>query len=151
CEWMNDTVDDQDPQLKSRLGQLGYDLMFQLLGELSKGSGSFIIEGCINPETSGQRILSLIEKSSHEIVEIIVFAEKEILLSRYAKRANSKDRHEAHGNESKRIEELSNHLDTVIYRPLRIGSHVFEINNGEHAHKTHEVALKLLQENGLLA
>lgn len=149
CEWMSDSMDNSSSSLDKELTHIGYDLMFKLLGEFSKGSGSFIIEGCINPDSSGERILNLIKNSPQDLVEIFVYADQDILVNRYLDRSTSAERHKAHGNESKRGDELRTHLNQVIYRPINIGKYGIKIDNSANPTSTFDKALTFLTRHKL--
>ncbi|MCO4780872.1 MAG: AAA family ATPase [Candidatus Cloacimonetes bacterium] len=149
CEWMNDFLNNPDSKTAQELTHIGYDLMFKLLGELSKGLGSFIIEGCINPDSSSERILKLIKDSPQDLVEIFVSADQDTLINRYLNRSKSIKRHNAHGAESKRGEELRQHLNQCIYRPLEISPYSIKIDNSIDPSSTIEIALNFLKQNKL--
>jgi hypothetical protein len=145
-EWLCDSVDDPDSSLASALCHVGYDMMFKVAGELSKGKGSFLLEGCINPVSGGKRLLQTINTDNQDIIEIFITARDEILLERYYNRAGSKNRHEAHGEEKSRVEELRNHLKTCIYKPLNVGRHLLEIDSSEFPDKNLDLTLEFLRK-----
>ena len=130
-EWLSDVDTSNNKKIQSFCSHAGYELVFNLASELSKGKGSFIVEGCFNPDLAPIRMKELIGNSNHTIVEIFLTAENNILVERYLNRAGSSERHSAHGAESSRGEELAKHLEEVTYRPMRIGSKLIEIDNSD--------------------
>ena len=128
-EWMSKVDDANNQKIMSFCAHAGYKLMFDLAGELSKGAGGFIIEGCMNPKGAALQMKDKLAGTKHEIVEVFVTASNDVLVQRYLDRAGTESRHSAHGNESTRGEKLARHLEEVIYTPMRIGKVVLEIDN----------------------
>ncbi len=143
-EWLSETAQSCDGASARFISCAGYELMFRIASELSKGLGSFIFEGCINPEFGGIRLLNAINAQNHEICEIFLKASNEILLKRYSDRAGSSSRHSAHGEENSRTEELRKHLDSVNYRPTGVGKYLIEIDNGENPNNTFQIVVERL-------
>lgn len=130
-EWLNDSVGEQDPVLIRKLRGLGYEMLFRIGREVSRGSTDFILEGCLNPEGAGKRILESFHLAQQIIVEIFISCDHDLLVKRYLSRAGSKDRHAVHGEEVQRGEELKRHLLECNYRPLRISNHCLKLNGEE--------------------
>ena len=146
AEWLTEIAQNSKDDLKGFIGGAGYELMFRIAGELSRGRGSFIIEGCINPEFGGKRLLKTVESQNHDIFEIFVTACERTLLERYRQRAGTSSRHAAHGDEYSRSEELKIHLETTNYRPSKIGKYLIEIDNGENPQDTFQLVMNQLNE-----
>ena len=128
-EWMVDCTHEPSKEVMKALNHIGYNLMFKLGAELSRGKHDFILEGCINPVSGGEHIQRLFSLSHHHLVEVFITASSEVLCQRYAQRAQTEQRHTAHGDETQRVEELRNHLKTCNYQPLGIGDLLIEVDS----------------------
>jgi cytidylate kinase len=144
-EWLSVVDTENDTRIQKFCSHAGYELMFKLAGELSKGAGGFVVEGCMNPETGPGRMKAALSPGHHRIVEVFLFASHEILVQRYLDRAGSETRHGAHGDESTRGEELAQHLKAVTYTPMRIGDLVLEVDNGDDIEGTTDQLIKELE------
>ena len=129
-EWLSNAADKFAPgDLNNVVNHAGYELVFDILAELSKGRGSFIFEGCFNPEGARPRILSALKPDIHKIFEIFLSASDEILIDRYQNRIESENRHSAHRDKSK-THHLKEHLNKVNYKPMNIGIELVDIDTG---------------------
>lgn len=140
AEWAFDAAGDQAATMGNIFSHLGYDLMFDITGELAKGSGSFIVEGCFNPEFAGRRMLKALGSSKHSVIEIFVTAEDEILVDRYKERTASAGRHRAH-HDIEKVLRIADHLKKVQYKPMGIGCHLFEVDTSQNPEATLEIVL----------
>lgn len=129
-EWLFAATGSHDAEIRRLCAHAGYDLMFDLAGELSKGTGSFIVEGCMNPEGGPRRWRDALSGSRHRIVEVFLTAPVDVLVRRYLGRADDGSRHAAHGDETSRGDELARHLREVTYRPMGLGGDLIEVDGG---------------------
>jgi adenylate kinase family enzyme len=144
-EWMSTADSTGDEHIRRFCADAGYQLMFDLAGELARGSGSFILEGCMNPDGAGARLKDKLEGSNHEIVEIFLTAPDDVLVRRYLQRGRAASRHSAHGDESSRGEALARHLTQVTYRPLGIGKIVIEGDGSQDLESATKEVLEQLE------
>lgn len=140
AEWIFDSAGDQAEKMGNAVSNLGYDLMFGIAGELSKGSGSFIVEGCFNPEFGGKRMLKTLGDTKHVIVEVFLTADDKILVDRYKNRTTSPDRHKAHNDEEK-VTRIADHLRDVQYKPMGIGGTLIEVDTSQNPEATFEIVM----------
>lgn len=126
-EWVSDITG--DTSFESQSSWVGHELMFKLLGELSIGEGSFIIEGCLNCDSVGERIQEVLLDSKHKLCEIFVTAGPDVLLERYRTRAASGERHRVHGREVQKYETLKQHLAVQKYCVIGVADQALTIKN----------------------
>ena len=79
-EWLSEVNSEKGGKLQKFCSHAGYELMFKIAGEIAKGSGSFIIEGCINPEFGPKRMKEALGGHNHEIIEVFLSAKKDVLI-----------------------------------------------------------------------
>ena len=99
------------------IGNAGYELMFNVAEELSKGRGDFIVEGSLNPEGSRKRFEAILGNRASEVLEVFLSAPNEVLVERYHSRTLGSDRHLAH-NDTEKVKRIGQHLKEVHYRPM---------------------------------
>lgn len=126
-EWIQDILG--EAPLPSHTSKVGHELMFKLLGELSRGGGSFIIEGCLDCDVAGERIQETLKERSHWVCEIFVTASATVLLERYRARAEAGGRHPVHGAEGRKFNVLKQHIATKRYGVLGIADQTLSIKN----------------------
>jgi hypothetical protein len=56
-EWIRNSTGENDRDYLKFIAHTGYDLAFDMAREMSKGRGSFVIEGCFDSEFAGARML----------------------------------------------------------------------------------------------
>lgn len=125
-EWLYEAHSKSFLEISDKVyAEFGYTLAFDFARELNKGSGSFILEGCFNPENAHLIMQDILSETKHEIVEVFLDSNVDDLIDRYVTRSKNGQRHEAYGEEFRRSNELKIHLESVKYKPMNIGDKVF--------------------------
>jgi adenylate kinase family enzyme len=129
-EWLMDAghIDHQD--FHKYIGHAGYELMFNMTSELVKGKSSFMVEGCLNPQGAASRFQEVLGPSIDQVVEVFLSAPIEVLVERYRERTFGENRHKAH-NDTEKVNRIKDHLESVKYTPMNIGSELIEVDGLE--------------------
>ncbi len=117
----------KDRKWAQLIGRASVDLMFHFAEVQLEAGHSLILDNAFDPALSTPRFLTLQNKFNAGIIQIICNSDADTLFNRFAKRANSGERHPGHGD-VKVLEELMANLTKERSPVMDLDGTVIEID-----------------------
>lgn len=127
-EEMYDNLGKIERAISRALGETSIKLMYSVAERILRAGGSVVIEANFYHGVSETDVSQLIALS--DAVMVHCSAPAEILMQRYAERAESGERHPVH-DDSNRIGDLRQELESGTYDPLDLGIPIIRVDTEE--------------------
>jgi predicted kinase len=95
-EILFDSLGWSDREWSRRLGLASYDLLFHFVAAQLAAGASLVVESNFSSIHDTPRFLALKERYGFEPIQILCYADGEVVLERFRSRASSPDRHPGH-------------------------------------------------------
>jgi predicted kinase len=128
-ETLFDTLGWEDRQWSKKLGGASYALLFYFIEAQLAAGQSLVVEANFYPGFS-ENFLELQQRYDFEPLQILCFADGEILFERFKKRSESGNRHPGHVDHLN-YDEFRQTLLFGRLEPLNIGGKVVEVDTGD--------------------
>lgn len=103
-ELLFDDLGVSDSEWSKKLGGASYSLFYKFLEKFLINGNSFILEGNFNHKQHFNKFKTLFYKYGFNSIEIVLFANPNVLLERYKTRWNSCERHRGHADHERFLE-----------------------------------------------
>lgn len=111
---------------------------------LIQSGKSVILECNFNPKYYNEKFAKLEEKYDLNFIQILCYADKNVLLERFRSRANSIERHKGH-MDSKRIDELKESILEGKIEKLNIKGPLIELDTTDFSKLNYEELLQKIK------
>lgn len=95
-ELIFDSLGNSDREFSKKVGLAAYTLMYEFADELLKNGQSFILESNFKPQFDNKIFKEIKNKYCPEFIQILCWADGQILFERFKNRAESGNRHPGH-------------------------------------------------------
>ena len=131
-ERLYDSLGFENPDLNKKLGGATFDLLYDLVEEQLRAGRSLIVEAAFWRESASEMLLRIIDKTPARPIEIHFTARTEVLVSRFAQREITYDRHPGHKTgESVDRDALRGIIKSGRYNPLCLTHEVTIIDTSD--------------------
>ncbi len=117
----------EDREFSKKTGRAAYAILYEVADQLMRSGSSFIIESNFKPAFDNATFSAIKEKYAPEFIQVLCWANGEVLLERFAARAESGDRHPGHVD-SGNLDEFSSSLLQGRSEPLDIDGKLIEVD-----------------------
>jgi predicted kinase len=122
-----------------------YKLLYRFAGELCKTGKPFILESNFVGEPDTSKINGLADESEYSLLQIFCYAEPNIILERFKKRAVSGERHSGH-NDKESFEYLENFLHGLKQKPLNLKGELIKLETSDFKKVNYEIIISKVEE-----
>ncbi len=121
-ELLFDELGTGDRDWSMKLGQTSYSLVFHSFEKLLAARSSLILESNFEPLRNREKIRTALETYGFNAIELFLWADPQILMTRFKKRWESGTRHKGHVDHE-RYADLAGRLENKKLTPLEISKH----------------------------
>ncbi len=122
------------------------DIMYYLIGNFMRAGQSLIVESNFVPENDTEKMMIIKQKYDFNPVQIILEADKEILIQRFKERALSPDRDQAHGDMDN-FEEYLPRFKPGYSKPLELGGDIYHLDTSDFDQINYQELMNKLKSN----
>lgn len=126
-ELLFDTLGWSDREWSKRLGMATYAILYHILEAELKAGASLVVESNFHPTYDNEKFATLHERYDFNMVQVLCFADGDVLYERFKERSESGERHPGHVDEMN-LEEFEEILRRGRHDPLDIGGEIYEID-----------------------
>lgn len=126
-ELLFDSLGWSDREWSKKLGLASYDVVYYFSTALLSSGKSFVVESNFKPENDTAKFNDLISRFDCFPIQVLCWANGEVLFERFKKRSESNERHPGHVD-TKNYNEFKESLLRGKYDPLDIGGKVIEVD-----------------------
>ena len=126
-ERLFDSLGSGDRESSKAIGRAAYDLLYASADELLKAGSSFVIEANFDPRFADEVFAGMKARHGATFVQILCWADGNVLFERFKERASSGERHAGHADADS-LEEFRPVLAKGRIEPLHLDGPLFEID-----------------------
>jgi predicted kinase len=143
-ETLFDVLGWSDRTWSRKLGIASYDVLFAIVAAELAAGRSLVVESNFSPQYDTERFLALKRRHAFEPVQLLCYAEGEIVLERFRSRAASAERHPGHV-ETENLAEFEAVLLHGRLKPLDIGGTLVEVDTTDFAQVDYAALLQTVR------
>jgi predicted kinase len=132
-EILFDGVGHGDREWGEKLNVPTYDLLDYIAEQQLASGNSFIIETPYDDDFRVQKYIELQNKYDFNCIQVLCYADPEVLVQRFVDRIGSPDRHPGHNDQAALEDFKASIVNAGKVKPLRLHGNIYEINMTDFA------------------